>query len=1301
MTAETHEPWRKKIGEAMIRDRHRLRRQLREATTGKHPSAEAFARIQQSIASSIECARLRIGNLPSIQLDESLPIAGRAEEISSAVEQNQVVVITGETGSGKSTQLPLLCMQMGLANHGLIGHTQPRRIAARSIAARLAQQMGTTIGNQVGFKIRFTDQTRDTSYVKLMTDGILLAETQSDRFLNQYQTLIIDEAHERSLNIDFLLGYIKRILPQRPELRLIITSATIDVDRFATHFSDATGKPAPIIEVSGRTYPVEVVYRETDNESEEVHDQIVDAARELMGMGDGDILVFLPTEHDIRLAARKLRGAFANRPGRTEILPLYARLSPKQQNQVFAPHSGRRIVLATNVAESSITVPGIHYVIDTGTARISRYAPRSKVQRLPIEPISRASADQRAGRCGRIGPGICIRLYSEDDYLARPRFTTPEIRRTNLASVILQTKSLRLGDVDKFPFIDPPSPEAIRDGYKTLFELTAIDDRRNLTTLGKKLSRIPVDPRIGRILFAAAENRCLADVLIITAGLEVQDPRIRPAEKRQAADAEHEKFSDPDSDFISYLKIWDFFHRLKEDLSKSRFRKACDQNFLSMMHLQQWQDVHRQLKATVKELKLPLGRREGLDRKEHVDAIHRSLLSGFLSGVAMLGKNHEYLGNGGTKFYLWPGSGTFSRGPKWILAAEIVETSKRYGRTVARIQPNWIEPIAEHLVKRHYSDPHWSAKSQSCMAHERVTLFGIPIVASRRTAYGKIDPALARDYLIEYGLVGGEYRGKSGFFRSNQNLREEIASRAEKTRDREWIVDERVLFDFYQEHIPEDAIDTATLDSRVRRDSALNQRLTLTESDLIQRETEDAIETAFPETVQVGSMQIPLEYRFAPGETDDGVSVSVPLEGLGQLSTQQIDWLVPGRLQEKIIALIRSLPKAIRRNLVPAPDTAKIVAERITFGTGTFLGAVASELSKIAEQPISIDQFATHKIPEHLRMNIRVVDEAGSTLAEGRELTELRRELQVETEDTFVEDVNQDWNRDGIVEWDFAEIPAFFEVDRGPVKIRLYPAIVDQGDSVSLRLVDRPERARWLTEGGMVRLYALANRKSIKSQVNWLPDLERHLLPLGRILSARDAKRQLGDLLIAIGMLDPRQPIRNKEEFDERQRNSVERISMATQKIATWLPQFSTALQQANLAVGKITASRFAAARDDMVVQIEGLLTESFLTQVPWQWLEHYPRYFQAIAIRAERIAANPTRDADAQSMIERLMEKLRSVESSGFDDSVNIDELTTYRWMIEELRVSQFAQTLGTSLTVSEKRLEKQWKKVTQISTH
>jgi ATP-dependent helicase HrpA len=1255
-----------------------------------------FAKWLESANKSLELRKKRVDAVPQINFDQTLPIYQRREEIGQAIRDNQVVVISGETGSGKSTQLPLIALELGFGVSGLIGHTQPRRIAARGVASRIASELKTKIGTAVGYKMRFADETKSETLIKLMTDGILLAETQSDRFLSDYDLIIVDEAHERSLNIDFLLGYLKRILAKRKDLRLVITSATIDTERFAEHFTSDPEKPTPIINVEGRTFPVEIVYKEVGSEVDQrdPHDQVVQACLELATIDSGDMLVFLPTEKDIRTVAKKLRAAhFTGDAGsrQTEILPLYARLTTEQQNQIFQSHQGRRIVLATNVAESSITVPGIKYVVDTGTARISRYAPRSKVQRLPIEAVSQASANQRAGRCGRVEPGICVRLYGQEDFESRAEFTTPEIRRTNLASVILQTLSLHLGDIEEFPFIDPPRPEMVRDGYKTLFEIGAIDHSQKLTKLGRRLGRMPVDPRIGKIIFEGHENGCLADVLIIAAALEIQDPRQRPLEKQQAADTAHEQFRHPQSDFLSLLKLWDFFQEQKENLSNSKLRKCCVTNFLSFNLMQQWRDIHRQLIRMAREAKLKAG-----DRRDDYDAIHQSLLSGFLSGVAMLEDRHEYTGAGGVKFNLWPGSGVFASKPKWAMVGEIVETTKRYGRTVARISPEWIEPLAEHLIKRRHVDPHYSSKKQTAMAYENVTLFGLPIVTRRRVGFSSINPEESRRLFIDHGLVEGQLRANHSFYNANQHLRKSIQDIADKTRDRTMVVDDYRVSQFYDEHLPLDAVDHASLTKLLKDNADLNKKLKMQQSDLLPEVGGDDVNQQFPDQVLVGSIEVPVEYRFAPGESDDGPTIQIPVEGVGQVDDLQTGWLVPGLIPSRIEAMIRSLPKSVRRTLIPAPETAKKVASLLEFGKGSFVDAVSRELTKLAAEPVMPEMFNTEKVQSHLLVNMKVVDAEGEVIAEGRSVAELKDQLGSEhlTNEVTVED-DSTWHQDGLKDWTWGEMPERVEIQRGRTTVPVFVSLVDQGDCVGLRMLDSKSACDQSTSEGLIRLLALKHRKHLKSQVNWLPQFDQMAVLINRVIHPKDLKKGLGDMLIRVGLVEGKKAPRNRSEYDQLCQNAVQQIGVATQDVAKWFPKMCQSAQQVFIAMEGFP-NKFFKSKTDIQRQLKALMHREFLT-TPWAWLKHYPRYLNGITNRIDKVASNSKEDASIAE-IDRLWEQYESLKERHRQHSVTDPEIDRFRWMIEEYRISLFSQQLGTSIPVSAKRLEKQWAKVQKV---
>jgi len=1290
----------KRIAEAMLVDRFRLRKRLRSlqrrATDGE-PMDRGLARLREALEASITRVERRRRGLPGVKYDDTLPIAQKRQQIAEAIRAHQVVVVCGETGSGKSTQLPKICLELGCGVTGMIGHTQPRRIAAQAVAARIAEELGVSLGDQVGFKMRFTDATSPATYVKVMTDGILLAETQGDRFLEQYDTIILDEAHERSLNIDFLIGYLKRLLPKRPDLKVIITSATIDVERFARHFTSAQG-PAPVIEVSGRTHPVEVRYRPIISDEEQGEgdwlDAVVDAVDELAGEGPGDVLIFMPTERDIHEMAKVLRGHVVSgkvfrRP--VEILPLYARLPGKEQQRIFHPSGRGRIVIATNVAESSLTVPRIHYVIDPGTARISRYSARSKTQRLPIEPISQASADQRKGRCGRIGPGICVRLYEESDFEGRPRFTSPEIQRSNLAAVILQAKALRLGEIQRFPFLDPPRPAAVRDGFKTLFELGAIDQRQELTPLGRKLSRLPVDPRIGRMVLAADDHACLSEVLIIASALEIRDPRERPAEKREAADACHAKFTHEHSDFLSYLNLWDFYQKLRHELSRNQLRKACRQNFLSYNRMREWVDIHRQLLGLVEEAGLKPHARE-----DEYEPIHRAILAGLLSNVACCLSTYEYTGAGGNKSYLWPGSATFSAKPKWVVAAELVETSKRYLRTCARIDPDWIEPAAEHLVHRSYSEPHWDAASGSAKAFERVSLYGLTIVPQRRVSLGPIDPQTARELLIRHGLVEGKLGSQPEFLRHNRKLWEELERLECKLRRRDLLCDEWTCLEFYDRRLPQDVYDAATLETWRRRAARKNRRLLfMSREDLLQRPDERLDEDSFPDAIDTGRTKLPLEYRFEPGAEDDGLHVVVPVEAVSQVRPEHLQWLVPGLYEQKVTALIKSLPKQLRTKLIPAPDTARRVTAELPFGEGNMLSVLAAALSRIAGERIVPEDFQLDRLPPALGMNVRVIDEEGNVIAAGRDVDQIHRELgELVSEEVAAIDDSR-FNRDDLVCWDFDELPEQIEIRRGHLTLKCHPMLVDMGESVGLRLSDSPQQAAWESRRGLARLFWLAARREIRAQVTWFPDLEKMRLAAA-LLPGFDLREELSQL-IASRAFRPEEAIpRRRADFEDRVSLARQRIGMAVQEVAAVLPALFEAFHQARLAVEEASSSRWQYAVDDMRGQLDRLIGPDFLTSTPWPWLEHYPRYFRAIGARIERLRSGGLqRDRAACEEIQSYWQAYEERSRQHAQLRIYDPELEHFRWMLEEYRVSRFAQSLGTSLPVSNKRLNRQWEKI------
>ncbi len=1312
-----------RVEQALLADRWRLRRALREAeralreaercqTAGRHCD-ERLARLAEELEQSIAHRQARRASVPHVRYDDRLPVAARRGEIARAIREHQVVIVCGDTGSGKSTQLPKICLELGRGLEGFIGHTQPRRIAARSVAARIAEELATPLGQQVGFKVRFTDATDPRTYIKLMTDGVLLAESHRDPFLNQYDTLILDEAHERSLNIDFLLGYIKRLLPRRPDLKLIVTSATIDARRFAEHFEPVAGD-VPVVMVSGRTYPVDVRYRPVENdkqgEGDRAEQALLGAVDELMAAGDGDMLIFMPTEQEIHAAAKTLRGHLLHRPGSAEILPLYARLSTAEQNRIFQPHAARRIVIATNVAESSLTVPGIAHVIDTGTARISRYAPRSRVQRLPIEPISRASADQRKGRCGRLGPGICIRLYSEDDYLHREQYTPPEILRSDLAAVVLQAMALRLGELAEFPFLDPPRSEAVNDAYRTLFELGAIDHERRLTEVGRQLSRLPVDPRIGRIILAGAKENCLHDVLIIAAALEVQDPRERPAEAREAADEAHARTTDEQSDFLSYLRLWKFFHALKADLSRSQLEKACRAHFLSYFRMRQWLDVHRQLVKHCTQA--------GFDvrpRPNDYQRIHRALLTGFLSSIAVRTSQHEYLVAGGQKALLWPGSAAYASPPKWLLAGEVVETSRRYLRTAARINPSWIEPLAAHLIEREHRDPHWDPGVGAAMAVERVALFGLNLVRGRRVRLASVDPGHARELFIEQGLVHGGYPTRARFLAENQQLVAELERWQRKVRRQGLLRGEHARYAFYDRRLPAEVCDAQTFE-RWHREAERRQPgfLYMSVKDLLTEPEAFDAEAGFPEVLLIKHLRLPLDYCFEPGAEHDGITVTVPKEGFHELDARRLEWLVPGLLEEKVTALIKSLPKTMRRALVPAPDTARRVLADLQFGEGSLLTATAHRLARLAGEPVRAEDFRLNQLPDHLRMRLRVVDSTGRAVAVGRDLAEVRRRLRAESltiaapngspveastpdlPSLAIDETDPRFHRSGITTWDFDDLSEQVQIGRNGRSLTQYPALADRGESVSLRLAESAETAAHQTRGGVRRLLALAVHDQIEPHLGWWPGWNKLLAEGAPLGDSAYWSRELTDTIVDRALLAERPLPRSRQQFEQMLCEGREQIGLAVQDV---LPQVSRLLRgyrQAWAALQQMVEPRFGYAVVDIRRQLGELLAPGFLCATPPQALQSYSRYFRAIELRLQRLRSGDLPgDRQAFEQIDVRWHAYLTLAAQHRADQTYDRALADYRWLLEEFRVLLFAPELGTPTPVSAQRLDELWKAI------
>ncbi|WP_416274503.1 DUF3418 domain-containing protein [Lamprobacter sp.] len=1452
----------------------------------------------------VDARRAAIPSL--IPFPPELPVSERRDEIAALLRKHQVIVLCGETGSGKSTQLPKLCLELGRGVFGRIGHTQPRRIAARSLASRVAAELGTELGSTVGYKVRFHDRVRPETSVKLMTDGILLAEIQRDRYLNEYDTLIIDEAHERSLNIDFLLGYLKQLLPKRPDLKLIITSATIDPQRFADHFSDAnspaetlyasdtadsrdavasgaerksaaTGgsknndsdadttakgcgrstserRAAPIIEISGRTFPVEVRYRPPEEEhagerDDAMQQAISDAVAELAREGPGDVLVFLSGEREIRETAETLR---KHHPPSTEVLPLYARQGPAEQARVFQPHGTRRVVLATNVAETSLTVPGIHYVIDPGFARISRYSHRSKVQRLPVERISQASADQRKGRCGRIASGVCIRLYDEDNFAARAEHTEPEIRRSNLAAVILQMKQLGFGEIERFPFVDPPDAKLISDGYRALEELAAIDANGDLTPIGKQLARLPVDPRIGRMLLAGAEHHCLRELSIIAAALAVQDPRERPLDQQQAADEIHATFRHPDSDFLGFLNLWEFLEKERRHLTRRKFQRLCKQHFLSWNRVQEWRDTQIQLHELMAELGYRENREQGLDKQaekharvadkpaqasgKHTQAaskhagklegkttgekqgkhannhpshrpvnhqaegtyeeVHRALLTGLLSNIGLKDEQREYQGARGSRFYIHPGSALFQATPKWIICAERVETTRQYGRTCARVQPAWIEAAGQHLVKRSWSEPHWQSRAGQVAAFETVTLYGITLFSRRRVNYGPINPAEAREVFLRSALVEGDFETRAPFWRHNQELIEYVHQLEAKSRRRDILVDEEGLYAFYQQRLPSGIYSKPQFERWLRKATQKQPKLLHMDLEQVMQHDARAITgEQFPDRLQIGATELPLEYRFEPGHEADGVTLVLPAMLINQVSPERLQWLVPGLLEERITAMLRGLPKTLRRSFVPMPDTAARVAARLTPSDRPLVRALGEELKALTGVQVPEDAWDEAALPPYLRMKLRLIDLDGHTLAFDDDLLRLKRRLaegafgdgQRAPEGQLAAVPRSDpsgrhapgghalqagahgsqlaggvargrstpsgngresntsgghtpggataggqraaaaaseaaasgsanpavvWGhaieRDGLKRWDFGALPESVDLDRAGIKLRGWPALVDQGDAVAIRVLDAQHSAAEAMRGGLRRLFMLAFGADLRTLRRGLCDtaggLGRLRLqyakapqtePLPGAKSPPDLADELLALILDLTFTEGQPPIRDQASFEQRLQTNKPRLFLVAQEVCGLAANILGTYQTVRKRLDGITQMQWMPSVLDMRAHLDSLVYRGFLVQIPFAHLQDYPRYLRALEQRAEKLPQAATRDRDWMQALAPLLERWRERVAAAAAAERQDERLDEIRWMLEELRVSLFAQQLGTAYPVSVKRLERRWREL------
>ncbi len=1228
-------------------------------------------------------AQLRQQNVPKLHYPD-LPVTDKRHDIAEAIRKHQVVIVAGETGSGKTTQLPKICMEAGRGVQGMIGHTQPRRLAARTVAARIAEELQCELGSHVGYKVRFHDQVNENSYVKLMTDGILLAEIQSDRMLMQYDTLIIDEAHERSLNIDFILGYLKQLLPKRPDLKLIITSATIDPQRFSRHFGNA-----PVIEVSGRTYPVDVRYRPwQDEEDSDPLQGLFNAVDELCTEGLGDILIFMNGEREIRDTADALRKRNLRD---TEILPLYSRLSNTEQNRIFSQHAGRRIVLATNVAETSLTVPGIRYVIDPGTARISRYSYKTKVQRLPIEAISQASANQRKGRCGRVAAGICIRLYSEQDFLGRPEFTDPEILRTNLASVILQMLALGLGDMSRFPFVEAPDNRHIKDGLRLLEELGAINGSIDgqhplrLTPLGRQLARVPLDPRLARMVLAAPQFGCLEEILIITSALSIQDPRERPMDKQQASDEKHRRFEDKDSDFQAFLNLWNYVQEQQQTLSQNQFRKQCQKEFLSYLRLREWQDIHYQVRQATRELSLTINQDAAPEQ-----AIHSAILTGLLSHIGMKdGDKSEYIGARNARFMIFPGSGLFKKPPKWSMVAELTETSRLYGRIAARIQPEWIEPLAGHLLKRSYSDPRWSKKAGAVLASEKVTLYGITIVADREVQYGDIDPVVSRELFIRRALVEGDFETRHRFFAENRKLLAEVEALEAKSRRRDILVDDETLFLFYDAHIPADVVSARHFDSWWKTASKESpEQLNFEREMLLQGDASHINEHDYPNQWVQGRLKFRLSYQFEPGEEADGVTVHIPLPLLNQVEAVGFDWLIPGMRHELLVALIKSLPKQWRKNFVPAPNYADALIASISPEQGPLLDAIERQLKRMSGLTVPRECWDWNSIADHLKMTFRVIDDKRKKVAESKDLLALKEQLRAQVQQTLSQVADDDIEQEGLTLWSFGPLPQEYSQKRGGFEVKAYPALVDQKDSVAIQLFDSPVAQQTAMWAGQRRLVLLNVPSPIKYLQEKLPNkakLGLYFTPFGKVAELIDDCIACGcdQLMQQHGGLSW-----DNDTFQQQKEIIRGELNEVVVKIAAQVEQILTAAHGIRkLFKGKMTLE-LAFAHSDIQAQLERLIHKGFVTATGAARLPDLLRYLKGIERRMEKIPVDANRDRMYMLKVQHVEQAYQQLVGKLGKGQAIPEEVSNVRWMIEELRISYFAQVLGTPYPVSDKRV-------------
>ncbi|WP_134653453.1 ATP-dependent RNA helicase HrpA [Streptomyces sp. H23] len=1298
-----------RLTELSLRDAHRLGRRLEGARKIRKPEARAavLAEIETEVAKAEQRIGERRARVPAVSYPEQLPVSQKKDEIAAAIRDHQVVIVAGETGSGKTTQIPKICVELGRGVRGMIGHTQPRRIAARTVAERVADELDTPLGETVGWKVRFTDQVNPQStFIKLMTDGILLAEIQTDRELRAYDTIIIDEAHERSLNIDFLLGYLAQLLPKRPDLKVVITSATIDPERFSRHFGDA-----PIIEVSGRTYPVEVRYRPLLEEDGDDSDRdqitaITDAVEELMGEGKGDILVFLSGEREIRDTADALE---KKKYRFTEILPLYARLSHAEQHRVFQQHTGRRIVLATNVAETSLTVPGIKYVIDPGFARISRYSHRTKVQRLPIEPVSQASANQRKGRCGRTSDGICIRLYSEDDFNARPEFTDAEILRTNLASVILQMTAAGLGDIEKFPFIDPPDHRNIRDGVQLLQELGALDPaqkdvRKRLTDTGRKLAQLPVDPRLARMVLEADKNGCVREVMVIAAALSIQDPRERPAEKQAQADQQHARFKDETSDFLAFLNLWRYVREQQKERGSSSFRRMCKQEYLNFLRIREWQDIYTQLRTVAKQMGIHLN---DADDAAPDDRVHVSLLAGLLSHVGMKdvkeGAKNEYLGARNAKFAIFPGSALFKKPPRFVMSAELVETSRLWARVNAKIEPEWVEPLAGHLLKRTYSEPHWEKDQAAVMAYEKVTLYGVPIVAQRKVNYGRIDPEVSRELFIRNALVEGDWRTHHKFFADNRKLLTEVEELEHRARRRDILVDDETLYDFYDQRVPEHVVSGAHFDSWWKHKRHEQPDFLDFEREMLINEKAGAVtKDDYPDSWRQGPLKFRVTYQFEPGADADGVTVHVPLQVLNQVTDEGFDWQIPGLREQVVTELIRSLPKPVRRHYVPAPNYAQAFLDRAVPLQEPLTVTMARELKRMVGVPFDAEDFDWAKVPDHLKITFRIVDERRRKLAEDKDLEALklrlrpkaRKALSQAAAATAQRSGGESLERSGLTDWTIGTLTRVFETRRAGQPVKAYPALVDDGpqaNTVSVRLFDtEAEQAQAMWKGTrrlILRNIPVNPAKFASENLTNQQKLGLSANPHGSIQALfDDCAMAAADKLIA----DFGGPAWDEESYRKLYDKVRAEIVDTTVRTVGQVQQVLAAWQACERRLKTVRSPALLANLQDVRTQLDALVKPGFVTEAGIKRLPDLMRYLVAADRRLQQMPTDAQRDTSRMEKVHEMRDEYAWLLEQMPQGRPVPQQVLEVRWMIEELRVSYFAHALGTAYPVSDKRIVK-----------